>query len=248
MLKNFVRPEAATSSIVRGNGRGRNSGLVLKPNRNNNDDFFATSNNDFSNNNNNAMAFDIFDNEDDSNNNNNNNNNTNDGGSNIQIRAMGNEPVIADVFKQNEEHSKKKSPETNEEEDNYSDSEFEDDFEEEEEEEEHATTTTKTKSPSIPTVELEKPQLKGDNNKDNNVKQEDKKKEDKNLKTEEEDEMNNIMAVDNTNITNSTANTMASETTPIKSASIEKPKSTKKKQEHLNKTKTLVDLEKQLQF
>ena len=114
--------------------------------------------------------------------------------------------------------------------------------------EEHATTTTKTKSPSIPTVELEKPQLKGDNNKDNNVKQEDKKKEDKNLKTEEEDEMNNIMAVDNTNITNSTANTMASETTPIKSASIEKPKSTKKKQEHLNKTKTLVDLEEAIGF
>ena len=247
--RNFVRPEAAeTSSMVRGNGRGRNSGLVLKPNRNNNDDFFATSNNDFGNNNNNAMAFDIFDNEDDSNNNNSNNNNTNDGGSNIQIRAMGNEPVIADVFKQNEEHSKKKSPETNKEEDNYSDSEFEDDFEEEEEEEEHATTTTKTKSPSIPTVELEQPQLKEDNNKDNNVKQEDKKKEDKNLKTEEEDEMNNIMAVDNTNITNSTANTMASETTPIKSASIEKPKSTKKKQEHLNKTKTLVDLEEAIGF
>ena len=48
--RNFVRPEAAeTSSMVRGNGRGRNSGLVLKPNRNNNDDFFATSNNDFGN-------------------------------------------------------------------------------------------------------------------------------------------------------------------------------------------------------
>ena len=60
--------------------------------------------------------------------------------------------------------------------------------------------------------------------------------------------MNNIMAVDNTNITNSTANTMASETTPIKSASIEKPKSTKKKQEHLNKTKTLVDLEEAIGF
>ena len=71
------------------------------------------------------------------------------GGTNIEIRPMGNEPVIANAFDANMMQDKEPSPETQEDgpldepEDNYSDSAFEDDFETEEEE---AKDNTKTSS------------------------------------------------------------------------------------------------------